>query len=118
MAGLGARDEDLVVFFTGQVRLAGDGGGAAFQAEEVLVLGVDVVPAVLQVLPFPVHQGGVVQHPLGAVEVGGRLLPTPVVGLEPAGPLARIFAGQELGQGGVTQMYGPPVRCSAICGPL
>ena len=100
MAGLGIGNEDLVMLLADEVRLAGDGGGGAAEAEEILVLGVDVVADVLEALPLPVHQGGVLEHPRGAVEVGGRLCPALVVGLEPSGPLTGVLAGEELGQGG------------------
>ena len=97
LSGLGIGDEDLVGLFAYEVRLSGDGGGGASQAEEVLVLGVDLVADDLETIPFPVDQGGVLEHPAGAVEIGGRLLPVLVMGLEPTGPLAGVLAGQQLG---------------------
>ena len=97
VSGLGVRDEDLVVLLADEIRLAGDGGGVAAEAEEVLVFGVDVVPYAFQAFFFPVDQVDVLEHPGGAVEVGGRLTSALVMGLEPSGPLAGGFVGQELG---------------------
>ena len=41
-----------------------------------------------------------VQHPFSLVEFGRGSGPLPVVSLEPGGPLARVFAGQQPGQPG------------------
>ena len=109
-AGLGVGNEQLVVLLADQVGFAGDGGGGAAEMEEVLVLGMDLVADAFQALSFPVDQGGVLEYPGGAVEVGGRLGPALVMCPEPTGPLAGVLAGEELGQG-----CGPDVGASGAC---
>ena len=70
VAGLGV-DDDAVIFAVGDdVRPAGQRGGSAAEFEPVLCLDVDVVAADLPVSDALVDEGGVVEQPLGLVEVG------------------------------------------------
>ena len=59
-----------------------------------------VVALLLPPLTLLVQQGGVVQEPAGLVEVGGHAAPAPalVLGLEPGGPFAGTFSGEQPGQ--------------------
>ena len=61
---------------------------------------VDVEAANFPVGDAFVEERGVVEHPLGLVGLGRGSGPVPVVSLEPGGPLARVFAGQQPGQPG------------------
>ena len=60
-----------------------------------------------------VQQRGVVQPPLGLVELGRGSGPVLVAGLEPDGPFARVLAGQQPRQPG-----GPDVGVFAALGHL
>ena len=99
-AGLGIDDGHVVATGDDEIRLAGEGGGAALEPEGVLTLNADVVAAVLEFEAGVVQQRGVVQLPLAEVEIGGRALPALVMGSEPRGPFAGAFAGEELGEPG------------------
>ena len=99
-AGFGIDDEDVVVRWDNQVRLAGEGGDAALEPEGVLTLDADVVAAFLELAAGVAQQRGVVDLPLGEVEIGGRAFPALVMGSEPRGPFAGAFAGEELGEPG------------------
>ena len=99
-AGLGIDDEDVVVRWDNQIRLAGEGGDAALEPEGILTLDADVVAAVLELAARVVQQRGVVDLPLGEVEIGGRAFLALVMGSEPRGPFAGAFAGEELGEPG------------------
>ena len=81
-----------------EIRLAGEDGDVAAEAETVLVLDADVVAALEPEVALLVEQDGVVGQPLGLIEVGGGLCPTLVVGFEPGGPLAAALAGEQAGQ--------------------
>ena len=94
VAGLGV-DDDGVVFPSGDdVRSAGEGCGSAAEFKPVLSLDVDVVAADGPVGDAFVEQRGVVEHPLGLVEIGWDTFPTLVMCLEPDGPLAGVLAGE------------------------
>ena len=83
-----------------QVGLAGQHGTAAPEVEGVLPFGQYRVALLLPPLTLLVKQGGVVQEPAGLVEVGGHAAPAPalVLGLEPGGPFAGTFSGEQPGQ--------------------
>ena len=68
-AGLRVDDDHVLIFLSDEVRLAGQGRQVSAQAEGVLVLGVDLVSALLPVVSDLVEDGGVVEEPLGLVEV-------------------------------------------------
>ncbi len=78
-----------------EVGTAGQGGGLLPQPEGVLALNVEAVTRGFPFLTLPVQQRRVVEQPLCLVEVRGRLGPVPVVGLEPGGSLAPVFACQQ-----------------------
>ena len=83
-----------------QVGPAGEGGGPAVEFKPVLRLGLDVVTTDGPVGDALVEEGGVVEHPLGLVEVRRDAFPALVMGLEPDGPLAGVLAGELAGQPG------------------
>ena len=57
----------------------------------------DGVAAVQKLMPGVGQQGGMLNLPLGEIEVGGLLCVALVVDLEPDGPFAGAFAGEESG---------------------
>ena len=99
-AGLGVDDRYLVPSPGDQVGLASQHGTAAPEVEGVLPFGQYRVALLLPPLTLLVKQGGVVQEPAGLVEVRGHAAPAPslVLGLEPAGPFAGTFSGEQPGQ--------------------
>ena len=74
--------------------------GLAAEFKSVLGLDVDVEAANFPVGDAFVQERGVVQNPLGLVELGRGSGPALVMGLEPDGPFARVLASQQLGQPG------------------
>ena len=93
-------DERVVGAFYDQFGLAGQGGDAASEPEGVLALDANFLGFGFPLGFLLVEQGGVVQQPFGLVEVRGWLGPVLVVSLEPDGPLAGAFAGEDAGQPG------------------
>ena len=83
-----------------QVGLARQRCRPAVEFEAVLCFDVHIKATVLPVCFSLVEERGVVQRPLGLVEVRWDLGPVLVVGLEPDGPFARVLAGQQPGQPG------------------
>lgn len=94
VASLGVDDDGLVFAVGDDVGSAGQGGGLAAELEPVLAFNVHLKPTDLPIPDSLVDEGGVFEHPLGLVEVGGLAGPVSVAGLEPNGPFAGVLAGQ------------------------
>ena len=100
LTGLDVDDSGVFAVEHKEVGPAAQSRGSSPQPEGVLPFDVDGVAAVFRFLPLLVQQRRVAHQPLGLVEVGGLLGPFDVMGFEPDGPLAGVFAGQEAGQPG------------------
>ena len=100
VAGLGIDDDGFVFAVGDDVRPASQRRGLAAEFKPVLCFDVDLKAADRPVLDSLVDEGGVVEHPLGLVEVRWDAFPALVMGLEPDGPLAGVLTGEEAGQPG------------------
>ena len=95
MTGLHVDDDRLTVPLRDQVGLARQHRCSAAELEAVLSLDVHIKATMLPVCFSLVEERGVVQPPLGLVELGRGSGPVLVMGLEPDGPLAGVLAGQQ-----------------------
>ena len=93
LPGLDVDDDRLAVPLRDQVGLARQRCRPAVEFEAVLSLDVHIKATVLPVCFSLVEERGVVQHPLGLVELGRDLGPVLVMGLEPDGPLTGVLSG-------------------------
>ena len=99
-------DNHSVAAFQGnEVRLSCHGRGPAPEPERVLVLREYGISQSLPAFPLTGDQGGMIEHPLGLVEIGRRPGPVLVVRPEPASPLAGVLTCQEL-----CEPRGPHIR--------
>ena len=112
VAGLGVDDGGFVFTVGDDVGLARQSCRPAAEFKPVLSLDVDVVGADFPVTDPLIDERGVVEQPLGPVEVRGLPGPVLVMGFVPDGPLAGVFARQEARQPG-----GPDVGVFAGDGP-
>ena len=97
MVSLGVDDNGFAWPVGDDVGPSGEGCGSAVELKPVLRLGVDAVAADCPVGDALVEERGVVEHPLGLVEVRRDAFPALVMGLEPDGPFAGVLAGEESG---------------------